>query len=668
MSLVELLAHPAARLLTLALAHFLWQGLAISVLLLLVVELLGIRRTSARYACSLAALIAMLACPLVTLGWLGLASTYSTIPALTAVELAAADDSVAPAATELPPLAIADWLVRWQPLALAAWLAGVSLFGGRLLAGAVGLERLRRNRQPLPLDLATLVERLGARLKMNALPLVFVSRQVSEAMAVGLLRPLVLIPAAWVTELPLPMLEAVIAHELAHLRRRDLWINLLQRLAETLLFYHPAVWWLSQRLRAERELCADELAVAATGRRLEYAQALEQVAHRRQAEVRPALAAYMRGDANMRVLQRVRNVLGLAGGERSRLWPVGLAALALPAVMAVAAIDLAAQEADKPKEGDKPAARRDGDRPDAPKEGERKVEIRFFKKAEGAAQDEPRRDVDRPKDAPQDGDRPREGARDSDRPREGARDSDRPREGARDSDRPVVRDGERRVIRRDGDAPKEGPRDGEPRREVFERKVIREGDRPEGDARIEELTALVRRLSQQVERLQDEVNALRGGKEPVRKEGIRQTIKDPVKKEGIKEEEAIRIRVKEGTSEKEEVIRRLKEAAGDKEEIKERAAELKEAASRPLKEAARDKEEVKERAAEYKDAAVRNLKEVAEKVRAEAERRKTEILKERAVADKVAAEARERELIERKKAAAAEAERKAAEEKKEQPK
>jgi len=509
---------------------------------------------------------------------------------------------------------------------------------------------------------------------MNALPLVFVSRQVSEAMAVGLLRPLVLIPAAWVTELPLPMLEAVIAHELAHLRRRDLWINLLQRLAETLLFYHPAVWWLSRRLRAERELCADELAVAVTGRRLEYAQALEQVAHRRQAEVRPALAAFMRGDANMRVLQRVRNVLGLAGGERPSPWPVGLAALALPAVLAAAALSLSAQEADKPKEGDKPAVQRDGDRPDAPKEGERKVEIRFFKKADAAAQDEPRRDGDRPKEGARDGDRPREGARDGDRPREGARDGDRPREGARDGDRP-------REGARDGDRPKEGPRDGEPRRDVVKGRVIlRDGERPDGgDPRIEELTALVRRLSQQVERLQAEVNALRGGEKPVKRDGVKGgtfgfedpvtgkgAISDPVKpvkKEGVKEgvKETIKIPVKEGTSEKEEVIRRLKEAAGDKEEIKERAAELKEAAVRRLKEAAAKELDQREAALKERDRAIEAASEYTEKVREVIERRKAATS-----VDKEAAALRERELIERKKAAAAaEAEKKAADEKKE---
>jgi beta-lactamase regulating signal transducer with metallopeptidase domain len=511
---LELLAHPAARALTLALVHFLWQGLAIAILLAATVELLGIRRAPARYACSLAALLAMLACPLVTLAWLCLpASSAIGEPVAWAVPTMAQGG-------HSPPY-VQDWLAPYQPLALAAWLVGVILLGGRLLAGAIGLSRLRRTRQPLPLNLAALVERLGRRLRVEALPLVFVSRQVSEAMAVGLVRPLVLIPAAWLTEMPLPMLEAVIAHELAHLRRRDLWVNLLQRLAETLLFYHPAVWWLSRRLRTERELCADELAVAATGRRLEYAQALEQVAHRRQAEIRPALAAFMRGETNMRVLERVRNVLGLAGGERPSLWPVGIVALALPAVLLAAAGWPSATAQDV----EKPAVRRDGERPDQPKKD---AEARFFGK------DAPREGEVR-KDAPRDGE-VKKGPRDGEIRKEGPRDGE-PRtvikkEGPRD-------DEPRTVIR------KEGARDGDPPPRDLIRKIeARDGDRPAGEAaQLKELTALVKRLSQQVERLQAEVSALRGGKPG--------TTDEP-------------------GGYKEAVVRRLKEAALNKEALKDK--------------------------------------------------------------------------------------------------
>ena len=67
-------------------------------------------------------------------------------------------------------------------------------------------------------------------------------------MVVGILRPMVLLPAAWIAEMPPEILEAVIAHELAHIRRRDLWATFFQRLVETLLFYHPAVWWISRRV------------------------------------------------------------------------------------------------------------------------------------------------------------------------------------------------------------------------------------------------------------------------------------------------------------------------------------------------------------------------------------------------------------------------------------
>ncbi len=77
---------------------------------------------------------------------------------------------------------------------------------------------------------------------------------------------MVLLPAALLTGMPAELLEAVIAHELAHIRRLDLWVNLGQRVVETLLFYHPAVWWLSARVRREREVCCDEAAAGATER------------------------------------------------------------------------------------------------------------------------------------------------------------------------------------------------------------------------------------------------------------------------------------------------------------------------------------------------------------------------------------------------------------------
>ena len=121
----------------------------------------------------------------------------------------------------------------------------------------------------------------------------------------------------------------MIAHELAHIRRLDAFVNLFQILVETLLFYHPAIWWLNRRIRAERELCCDEIAVSLTGNRLEYAKALTLMAEWEKA---PALAmAANRGPLSERIFhilgaQAVRRRAAHAGSDGqhsvpgSRLW------------------------------------------------------------------------------------------------------------------------------------------------------------------------------------------------------------------------------------------------------------------------------------------------------------------------------------------------------------
>ena len=93
-------------------------------------------------------------------------------------------------------------------------------------------------------------------------------------MVVGWLRPVLLMPASVLTGLRPSEVEALLVHELAHIRRLDDLVNLLQAVAETLLFYHPVVWWLSAKLRREREFCCDDLATAVTGDGVAYSRAL----------------------------------------------------------------------------------------------------------------------------------------------------------------------------------------------------------------------------------------------------------------------------------------------------------------------------------------------------------------------------------------------------------
>jgi hypothetical protein len=176
---------------------------------------------------------------------------------------------------------------------------------------------------------------LRARLGIPRFSQVFVSGRALEVVALGYVRPMVLLPAAMVAQMQPQMLEAVIAHELAHIRRFDLWVNLGQRVMETLLFYHPAVWWLSHQLRSERELCCDELAVKATGQRLTYASALESAGRVQLAGGQPALAVGL-GQGKRRTLSRVRHVLGLPPSRPdSRFWLAGAIAMVVLAVLAM---------------------------------------------------------------------------------------------------------------------------------------------------------------------------------------------------------------------------------------------------------------------------------------------------------------------------------------------
>src|ERR1700677_2488212 len=113
-------------------------------------------------------------------------------------------------------------------------------------------------------------------------------------------------PGGALAGLPVDQVEALLAHELAHIWRNDYLVNLLQSVAEAVLFYHPAVWWVSEQIRAERELCCDDLAVAACGGDvLTYARALAGVESFRPAHTDTVLAA--NGGS---LVSRIRRLIG----------------------------------------------------------------------------------------------------------------------------------------------------------------------------------------------------------------------------------------------------------------------------------------------------------------------------------------------------------------------
>ncbi|HEX4771034.1 MAG TPA: M56 family metallopeptidase [Bryobacteraceae bacterium] len=258
----------------LTLGHFLWEGAALALLLFSVVKFF--RSAHARYSLAVATLAAMLVSPIVT--FLILSQPSATKTLIPDVSLIARAAEVVPAvvtrvehSADITPSSEATW-PAWF---VCVWLGGVLLLSMRTFGGWLVLRRLQREgAEPLPADLVQKCRKLEQRLGLKRRILYLRSRIVDAPSAMGWLRPVVLVPVCALSGLSAEQLEAVIVHELAHIRRLDCVINLVQIAAETLLFYHPAIWWVNRVIRNERENCCDDVSVEICGNATEYARAL----------------------------------------------------------------------------------------------------------------------------------------------------------------------------------------------------------------------------------------------------------------------------------------------------------------------------------------------------------------------------------------------------------
>ena len=326
-TLEELVSPALLQALGWTLLHSLWQGaLAAAVL---AVALLALRRHAAavRYRAAAGALGALVLLGCLTFGYYygGEAKTSPTALAITeqmapAIPQAAAVLPNAPVSVAAAPRPPAAWLATARhhfdqnlPWLVLAWGLGLLLMSLRLLGGLLYVRRLRRHRaRPLPAAWTARLGALAARAGLRRPVALLESGLVAAPLVVGHLRPLVLLPLGAVAGLPVACVEAILAHELAHVLRRDYLMNLLQTLAETVFFYHPAVWYIGQCLRAERENCCDDLATQLVGGDpLRLARALTALAEWSQAGVlapMPRLALAATGGRGS-LLGRVRRLV-----------------------------------------------------------------------------------------------------------------------------------------------------------------------------------------------------------------------------------------------------------------------------------------------------------------------------------------------------------------------
>jgi len=315
------------------LAHSLWQGALVAAGLALVLAQRNRVSSRVRYLAACGALLLLLAAPVATFAWL-VQQTPPSVP--TGVELVTPAEADIPgrqaAAPNLTTTTTAgrSWH-RIEPFVVSAWLLGVAALAGWHL---LGWWRLRRwTKDDLAPASAVWQERfqcLVERLEITTTVVLRFSHRVDVPMVVGWLRPVVLVPASLLGGLPAEQLELILLHELAHVRRFDYLVNLLQIGAETLLFFHPAAWWIGAVVRREREHCCDDLVVSRGGSALVYARALLQLE-----EMRPIIPIPAPTATTGPLLARIQRLTGGVPMTRYHsFWP-RLAGVVLVAVLLV---------------------------------------------------------------------------------------------------------------------------------------------------------------------------------------------------------------------------------------------------------------------------------------------------------------------------------------------
>lgn len=376
--------------------HFVWQGLLLAALIALLLGMLSKRSANARYLVACCGLVLMAVCPVITFGWLhanqtnasetsALASTTSySLPleqhsvsgstsnsavdssvnsqtnsiaeAIESVENESSADTVGTVdfveASRATSGVVSEWqtidsastvstwgqqlqsvLQPWIPWFVGLWLAGVLLLSVRMLVCWLRVNRLKTTGAQLDDSrVSELFRHISERIGLSGRVRLVQSSSVVVPTVIGWSKPVVLLPASVLTGLSTQQLSAVIAHELAHVRRADYLVNLFQSVIETVLFYHPAVWWLSSRIRAERENCCDDLAADVCGSPREYAEALLKL---EQLKSSPALAM---GADGASLLDRVARLLGKSRNQATGpYWLAGCGSL-LIAIVALSMI------------------------------------------------------------------------------------------------------------------------------------------------------------------------------------------------------------------------------------------------------------------------------------------------------------------------------------------
>jgi D-alanyl-D-alanine endopeptidase (penicillin-binding protein 7) len=309
------------------LLDFVWQGALIGCVAGVGMVALRNHRPQARYALACAALFACVAWPATNL--------LARLAAPAAANSAAGMIVFGGTAATVHAFAWMDWLHAHLGAIVLAWSACACGLSLRMAAGLWWIAQAARS----PRGDAVWQARIAAmavRFDISRTVRLRIVDHIASPITAGWWRPVVLLPSSLLTGMPPDLLEALLAHELGHVKRCDYLVNLVQNVVETLLFYHPAVWWLSHRVRIERERIADDLAAQRVGER-QLALALSELEKRQFSHHNLALAAN-----GGELMTRIKRLLRPA--QQGMTWKAALPVLGLTAAL-VGCAQLPATEA-----------------------------------------------------------------------------------------------------------------------------------------------------------------------------------------------------------------------------------------------------------------------------------------------------------------------------------
>jgi TonB family protein len=324
----NLLSSPFLSSIAVTLIHFIWQGLLVALVLKLLLMLTPYRKAQTRYGLSSLAMLTNLILPIVTFfviynpEYLQVANNAKASPLLTQ-------------SSYLEQISSNTWygeIFEFLPFISMLWASTVSLLAAKLL-----IELYNVNRLPLigckPADsaLQARFDVLTKKINLTRNTKLLVSMKTNVPMALGWLKPVVLIPVSMVSGLTPQQLDMLILHELAHIRRHDYLVNFIQTLVEILLFFHPSVRWVSKQMRNEREYCSDDIAVQYGGNPIAYAHTLADTAslcqkHRSHSIPSMAMAA-SGGDLKQRVIRLVNHEQHCTESNDSGKWLASISIL-----------------------------------------------------------------------------------------------------------------------------------------------------------------------------------------------------------------------------------------------------------------------------------------------------------------------------------------------------